>query len=344
MSAAIQVINSYTNLIQTGNKGTSPVTNPLNYVPHTELCAGSGAGTPTETFGDNATGKRVLRCRWQDRVTLAWQLLGGPCVLGQKGAPTAAQYNTKYSKSASDGDIALFSPHQYPYNPQLFCRNVSIVPEGNPIKGGPWDSRIDGAIVPIPDTVNNFDHAILTCEYASPMEPNSGPFLNSFFAENFSPSTKFMTIPRNNLYWDAAHTIPVNVNEAPGLEIKCWQWTVTRRKISLTGNLLPLLSSYQGCVNSGSMTSFVGGMTFAIGFVLFEGATLSPDSMNDGTPAVKAELKFKAQTVNFNLFPHVMGLGGTAGVKFDKLYTPDGNQFFLYPAAAIGNLTTSSYW
>ena len=330
---------SYSNLIVNGNQGASPNTNPLNYVPHEELAT----KPPAESWGDNAQATRVLRCRWQDRMNLAWQLLGGPCYLGAAGSPTAAQYNAKYSVSSSTGDIAVFSPHQYPYNPQLVCTAVSMASEGNPIKGGSLDSRLSAGAGAILNTVNNFDHAILTCTYTSPQEPNSGPWLNSFFRENLEPSTKLITVPRNNLYWNAAHTIPVNVNEAPGFELKCWQWSVTRRKICPGGTLLALLAGYQGCVNTGSMTSALG-PSFGVGPVLFDAPTLEPDSLNDGTPAVKVTLKFKCQNVAFNTFPHVMGLGGTAGLKFDKLYTPDGNQFFLYPTAALGNLISSAYW
>jgi hypothetical protein len=336
--SSVWVPIAYSNLIVAGNLGTSPVTNPLNYVPHTEL----SNRPPTESAGDNAHATRVLRCRWQDRWTLAWQLGGGPCYLGATGAPTAAQYNTKYSVSASSGDVALFSPHAYPYNQQLVCQSVSMAAEGNPIKGGAYDSRLVAANCPV-NLINNFDHAILTCEYASPQEPNAGPWLNSFFKENFEPSTKFITLPRNNLFWDAGLTKPVNVNEAPGMEMKCWQWTVERRKIAIGGTLLPLLSAMQGCVNSDTPSSaFVG--SFAAGTVLFEGATLEGDSFNDGTPAVKAKLKFKTQNVSFNLFPHVMGLGGAAGLKFDNLYTADGSQFYLYPTANLGNLISSAYW
>ena len=339
--SSVWVPVSYSNLIVTGNKGASPVTNPLNYVSHTEL----SNNPPKESCGDNAQATRVLRCRWQDRWTLAWQLGGGPCYLGAAGAPTAAQYNTKYGVASNPGDIAVFSPHQYPYNPQLVCKSISIVPEGNPIKGGAWDSRVNGANVPIPDTVNNFDHAILTVEYGSPQEPNSGPWLNAFFKENIQPSTKFITLPRNNMFWDAGVTKPVNVNEAPGAEIKCWQWTVERRKICPGGTLLPLLSTYQGCVNTSAMGSaLIGAACFGASTVLFEGGELEGDSLNDGTPAVKVKLKFKVQSVGWNVFPHIMGLGGTAGLKFDKLYTSDGNQFFLYPTAALGNLILSSYW
>jgi len=338
--SSVWVPVAYSNLIVAGNLGTSPVTNPLNYVPHTELSNRS----PTEIAGDNAHATRVLRCRWQDRWTLAWQLGGGPCYLGATGAPTAAQYNTKYSVSASTGDVALFSPHAYPYNQQLVCQSVSIAAEGNPIKGGAYDSRLVAANCPV-NLINNFDHAILTCEYASPQEPNSGPWLNNFFKENIQPSTKFITLPRNNLFWDAANTIPVNTNEAPGAEIKCWQWTVERRKICPGGTLLPLLASYQNCVNTGPMDSaLLGAACFGAGNVLFEGGELEGDSLNDGTPAVKVKLKFKIQTVGWNVFPHVMGLGGSAGLACNPLYTAGGAQFYLYPTANLVNLISSGCW
>lgn len=346
MSAAVITFTSYTNVIMPGNAGPQPPTpdtSPLLYVWHTELAAGRSSG-PEEDFGDNAHAKRVLRCRWQDRMTLAWQLLGGPTILGNPGNPTAAQANAKYSLSASTGDILVFSPHQYPYNAQLVCQSVSMRGEGNPSnKNAIWDSRINLTNVPAPDTINNFDHAILECSYVTPQEYTaSGNGYQLFFKENLSPATEFITLPRNNLYWDNAQTIPINVNEAPAFEIKRWMWTVTRRKVCPTGTLLPLIRAAQGQVSSDNLVSNFFNAGWNAGYVLFEGATLEPDSMNDGTPALKVDLKFKCSTVMWNKFPHVFNSSG--GVNFDTIYNADGSAFKMFPTGALGPLISSAYW
>jgi hypothetical protein len=350
MSAAVRTFSQYTSTIYPGNKGASPNTDPTKYVPFSEIQYGKSGG-PEESFGDNGHAKRVLRCRWQDRMTLIWQLLGGPIILGNPGVPTAAQASTKWSGSwspagsASTGDILVLSPHMYPYNTALYCSNVSVTPEGSPIKGGVLDSRIDNSLVPS-DTISNFDHAILACDYISPpTTTGQSTGYSMFFKEQLSPSTEFITLPRNNLYWDNAASVPANTNEAPACEIKRWIWTVTRRKCVIGGPLLSLIPAYQGCVNTGAMASlYCGGTIGPISQVLFEGATFEPDSLNDGTPAVKAEMKFRISTVDWNKFPHVMGSGAGTQLAFDPLYLPDGTQFKLFPTAALQNLISSSYW
>lgn len=352
MSAAIFTFSDYQNLIVPGNAGpqTGPNTNPLKYVWHTELAAGRSQG-PEESWGENASGKRTLRCRWQDRMTLAWQLLGGPITIGGVGMPTAAAVNSKYSISTSTGDILVMSPHQYPYNPQLLCSSVQMRGEGNPKNNNAvWDPRITtSGYVPVPQTVNNFDHAILDCEYVSPQEYiANGTGYSMFFKEDLSPSTEFITLPRNNLFWDSSLTIPINTNECPGFEIKRWIWTVTRRKVCPTGTLLPLVLAAQGCVSNDNLVSNFFATGWAAGYALFEGATLSPDSLNDGTPAVKVDLKFKVSNVPWNKFPHVQGTsGGGTQVSFDPIYQNTGGgaaQFKMYPVTALGNLISSSYW
>ena len=357
MSAAVITFNTYTNVIKPANIGYVTNGNPLLYVPHTEVCEGASKG-PSEEFGDNASAKRVLRCKWQDRMTLAWQLLGGPTILGNPGMPTAAQANTKYSLSTNTGDILVFSPHQYPYNAQLVCNRVSMRPEGRSIAtGATWDSRINQTLVPTPDTVNNFvgantanqaanqtsGGAILECEYVTPQEYTaSGNGYQLFFKENLSPSTEFLTMPRNNLYWDAGQTIPINVNEAPAFEIKRWMWTVTRRKVCPTGTLLPLIRAAQGQVSNDNLVSNFFAAGWNAGYVLFEGADLAPDSMNDGTPALQVNLKFKCSTVQWNKFPHVFN--SASGVNFDTIYNADGSAFKMFPTGALGPLISSAYW
>lgn len=349
--ASIGTFTTYQNLIgggstspgANGNIGTIPNSNPLLYVPHQELAAGI-AGGPEEFMGDNAHAQRVLRCYWQDRLTLAWQLLGGPIQLGAAGNPSASAVNSKWGFSLSTGDFVVMSPHAYPYNPLLFCQSVSIKPSGRPLAtNAHWDSRINSTNVPVPATVNNFDHAILTCDYVSPQEYiANGTGYGMFFKEQLSPCTEFITCPRNNLYWDNAASVPINVNEAPAFEIKRWIWTVKRRKITPTGTLLAQVAAAQGCVNTDTLVSNFFGSWMTAGHVLFEGATMEPDSLNDGTPAVAMELKFKVSNVLWNQFPHV-GAGGSS-ISFDKIYNADGTQFKMYPTTALGPLISSAYW
>lgn len=350
MSASVITFNTYTNVVVKNNKGYTTNGNPLLYVPHTEIAAGRSSG-PEEDFGDNAHAKRVLRCKWQDRMTLAWQLLGGPTIMGNPGMPTASQVNSKYGTSAATGDIVVFSPHQYPYNAQLVCKSVSMRAEGRPIAtGAVWDARINSTNVAIPEMVNNFNGssdgtggAILECEYVSPQEYTaSGNGYQLFFQENLSPSTEFITLPRNNLYWDNAQAVPINVNEAPAFEIKRWMWTVTRRKVTPTGTLLPLIRAAQGCVSSDALVSNFFASGWAAGYVLFEGADLAPDSMNDGTPALCINLKFKASSVAWNKFPHTYN--SASGVNFDTIYNADGSAFKMFPTTALGPLISSAYW
>ena len=350
MSATVFTFTTYTNVIYTGNKGYTTNGNPLQYVPHTEVCEGASKG-PTEDFGDNAHAKRVIRCKWEDRMTLAWQLLGGPTILGNPGMPTAAQANSKYTISTSTGDILVFSPHQYPYNPQLVCSQVSMRPEGRSLAtGAVWDSRINQSLVPTPETVNNFvgsangtGGAILECTYVTPQEYTAaGNGYQLFFKENLSPSTEFITLPRNNLYWDNAQAIPINVNEAPAFEIKRWIWTVTRRKVCPTGTLLPLILAAQGQVSNDNLVSNFFAAGWTAGFVLFEGAELQADSMNDGTPALQVQLKFKCSNVPWNKFPHVYN--SSSNVNFDTIYNANGTAFKMFPTGALGPLISSAYW
>ena len=114
---------SYSNLIVNGNQGASPNTNPLNYVPHEELAT----KPPAESWGDNAQATRVLRCRWQDRMNLAWQLLGGPCYLG------AVQ--CKIQRVVQHGRHSCFQPAPIPLQPAIGLHRGQYGVGGQPDKG-----------------------------------------------------------------------------------------------------------------------------------------------------------------------------------------------------------------
>lgn len=365
MSANILSFANYVSTIYAGNAAgtykspTVPITNPTSYVPFAEIETTPSEG-PNENFGDNAHAKRVLRCRWQDRMTLIWQLLGGPIILGSLGNPSGAQATAKWasiwykngtlapSYTAVTGDVLVLSPHMYPYNEALFAVRATVVPEGNPAKGGPLDQRISQEPYPAPgDEISNWGYARITVEYeAPPVFGVNTTGYTQFFKEALAPSTEFLTLPRNNLYWDSGLTVPINVNEAPGFEIKKFIYTVTRRKVTATGTLLGLIGTMQGCVNSGSF----GGtyITAGTGLVLFEGATFEPDSLNDGTPAVKCEMKFRLQTAAWNKFPHVQGTsGGGTQLSFDSIYQNTGGgaaAFLPYPTANLQQLISASFW
>jgi len=355
MSTIVTVITQ--NPIYGGNVYNAS-TNPLGYIPHWEMVAGDGGRSPSEGVGLDGptTATRTLKCRWQDRWTLFRQLLGGPLLPGcGYGNPTVAQINAKYSLSlsGSNQNIVVFPPHQHPYFPSLFCKSVRMTPEtGNGTKGGaasPW-------IVSIPsETIVNFEFAILTVEYASPqINPAGG--LGSFFTEQISPNTEFLTMANNALYWDTEASVPIDAAEAPATQIKKVQWSVIRRKIPWNGLILPLVGSLQGKVNTDTVTSLLGLTSYAPGSLLFEGATIGTDCLSDGNPAVQLELHFRGLllpysqgggiTPGWNTFPHVHGTAAGAGngVTFDPIYNAAGTQVTPYPTAALGSLISASFW
>src|ERR1035437_463094 len=197
--------------------------NPCGYIDHAEVAeSDGGSSSPEELCGQEMSASRVLRCAWPDRLMLAQQILGGPILAGN--FYSAGALNGKYSQTGGTADVYVFAPQQYPYNGYLVARSVKIVHEKSRSNDG-YTTRVLG-IAPAGTTLN-WKYAYLAVEYSSP-QSNYYNTYGEFIQETLVPSTEFITLPYQNLYWDQSAASPINASSAPAAQIKFLQWTVIR--------------------------------------------------------------------------------------------------------------------
>ncbi len=226
-----------------------PITTYPVTVAHEEL-----EGSPMES-GDASkfTATRELKCAWADRLTLFDQLLlGYEITIGAPGL----------------GNITTTCGQQYPHRPGVYVKSVSIAPFSNKSSAFQGDTKIAA-----------WTHAKLTVQYEpGNFDPSAGSATSGLAAgvaeESLDPSVMILQPPdaaTNPVYLDnAGHTGRALIpgNNRPGILVRTmvWSYSLTRVK-----TMPPGWETYQGYVNSATVTSTSLGRTFAPETLLFNG-------------------------------------------------------------------------
>lgn len=251
------------------------------------------ANSPTESFDEDGF-RAVMRfeCAWTDRIDLAKQLVGSAFL----------QYGTTIRTD----------PFEYPYGSAGQVIPGSPVPLGTPpvvhgVEVEPLQD-IKASAGTVDTRFVTYVKAVVTATFRVPTwkklpVPNTtgqgttGSY--EWVTETLQPSAEFITMPNQKLWWDAAKTVPVDDQEAPGLLVKMEEWTRTRHRVIRTH---PSVFDLIGCVNKDPVASEKYNRTFEPETLLYTPPRLEPIVMPDGTKAHDLVMKFAYRPVGWNRF------------------------------------------
>lgn len=227
-------------------------------------------GSPTEASSQNGfVVKRILQCAWGERGTLRRQLIG-----------TIERY----------GDvIVVYKAHRYPGGTAAICSDVQTTPFG---KSEGNDS----------DGVASYEFARLEVTYEVPTygsDEESGEG-ESYASESLRPAAEFITLPNQNLYWDAAKTEPVGLEESPGKLIVMLEWQFTRHRMPYIPNDVVNLV---GGVNDVAITSPSLGLIFPAETLLYNPPDMMRDIVMSGALEWEMNMVFTHRPQGWNKFP-----------------------------------------
>lgn len=250
--------------------------------------------SPRETFdedGFKATMEAI--CAWRDRVQLAKEFAGNV-------------YQTFDRTVRTD-------PWTYPYG-----MSGQIVP-GNPVPLGTPPVVMGVEVFPLEGgklTASTSDDRLATYEKAkllvtfrvptwkkllNPIAQAAGQTNYEYVSEQLEPSAEFLTMPGAKLWWDAAKTLPVSDEEAPGRIIRMMEWTRTRHRVI---KLAPAIFDFAGCTNSKAVESERYGRSFASETLLYRPPRLEPVVMPDGTKCWDIVMTFSYRQEGWNKYWH----------------------------------------
>jgi len=169
---------------------------PVITVPYEEM-----DGSPKESSSNDSglSATRVLRCAWDDRLTLVEQLMGGVVII--------------------DGVRTWTLPAKYPYDPNGIARVVNtpqIMPEGKPV----------GNAVGV-EQFMSYKYAIITVQYGTNQQSYTSPEDEYLISNDLAGSIQVLTVPGRGKYFWTEDVLPVDIDNAPVKQIQMLEWTRT---------------------------------------------------------------------------------------------------------------------
>lgn len=254
------------------------------------------------------TATRMLRCLWEDRLTLAKELMG-------------------YVQG-----IARRLPHQY--TAELSGETITGIYALNyRIDRFPKDG--------LNQTTGSYKYAKLTVDYGAPTyDLNNLPGWQetALISESLEPSMEFATVGHKNLYWDD-NTV-IESPEVPGHLIGSTDWVYTIHQL----NSLPVgYLNLVGYVNNANVYSRQLNMTFPVETLLCLAPVMTRETTSTGTGLWAATFKFSlrnhgtfAAPKGWNHFPQYSKTG--ASVTWSRVcYDDSGSIKYVYP---LGDFST----
>ena len=229
--------------------------------------------SPQEHWGRGGAfeATRLLKCVWDDRVTLAAELRG------QRFAEGAIRIRTL--------------PHEYPQNTTVRAFVVDVTCRGmGGIRAAPAD-----------DQVQEYEHALLTVKYAVPDYDLGAPSdpEETFFEESIEPVVEFITLSSRNLFWDQAQTVKVGEGERPGRLRLLVNWIFTDEFV---GTIPSTVLSLLGKVNDAQLIAPRFGLTFGPETLLYNPPRLSRQFNDEGERAWQIRYSFTYNPDGWNTF------------------------------------------
>jgi len=268
-------------------------------------------GYPHESIAEDAI--NVIDkwlCDWNDRITLAKEILGG-------------------SQSTT---VTL--PHKYdagdnPLN-DVYARSVDIQSVG---------------AAPGAAAGELYNKAELTIRYSTldyDIDVPEGATV--YVTEAIEPAAEFLTMQEEGLYWAAA--VPLNPNEAPSMVVRMFDWVYTVHRAS---SVPADIWTYIGYVNSDYVTSRSLGLGFAPGCLMYGNPSLKREVTSEGATAWTITYRFThrnngtyASPKGWNYFPRSDDLDANNNVTFAKVYnsTTINDTYWVkpYPEASFSGI------
>lgn len=260
----------------------------------------------------NFTATRILRCAWEDRHTLAKELIG-------------------YLKNPS----VRYLPHQYEAELSnetivgLYALNVRIEPF--PREG-------------LNQTTGSYKYAKLTVDYGVPEYDLDNlpftPFTNTVLvSESLEPAAEFGTMTHKNLYWE--DNTAIESTEVPGYLMPSADWVYTIHQLDAIPDAY---FTHIGSVNNATVFSRQLNRSFATGCLLCRSPILSREISSLGNGLWKCSFRFSyrnngtfASPKGWNYFPQLSKTG--ASVTWSRLCYDDSSSIKLvYPESDFSSI------
>lgn len=252
---------------------------------------------------DGFEATRTLLATWTDAMELARRLKGGAYSAG--------------------GSVVYIEPHVFSMFPSAIVDSVSIVPfDEKPIAG-------------IDTKTATYNMAELTVEYKTQQygtgSGGSGGSGQSdpYVSERIEPSTEFLTVSNQKLYWSDDQTNAADESESPQLQLRSFNWIYTRHHISEIPDANFLLV---GTVNEFDVTSKRLGFTFNAETLLYGNPSFTRETSATGEGSWTMELPFSYREGGWNKFFRQ----GYADPQ--TLYLPDGSRYQPYTLSNFSQL------
>lgn len=262
-------------------------------IDHEEL-----QGSPQEVGDEtNFKARRMLKCRWADRLALYDQMLTG-YIINAGGTPP----------------LITRIGQQYPDYPGVYAVRCTIEPFASDVRA----SDAQGRIAKYLDAKLNVDYEPRNFNYGS------GPNASQIGEESIETVAEFLTQPYESLYWDTSGLPPalLHENEAPGKIIRSLIWVYTYRQV------VSLPAGWRwatGYINSTAITSTSTGFLFDAETLLYEGVRLQRTVTSGAQQAWTAQLRFTYRPETWNKW-YKRG-GDTPQIVYKK----NGSRYEPYP-------------
>lgn len=257
-------------------------------IPHEEI-----DGYPKEIFSRTSLDiVRLLQCPWEDRLSLAQDLVGQMVASGNNFEWIMP---ARYSYFVSPGQTSV---------PCLVTR-VEINGFGKSDKGA-GDTPTSPQI--------SYSHARLHVTYTSVPEAD----IDILVEETMDPTAEFLTLPSRKAYWDNAQEEPLSKGEAPGLLLKSFEWTY---KINQCPLVPAAAFDLVGKVNSDAIWSRKFNHTFPAETLLYTPPELTEFHDFSGQALWEIVYKFNYKPLGWNLF-YRGGASGPDGETYNDVFYP----------------------
>lgn len=248
---------------------------------------------------------RHLKVAWNNRITLAREMLG-------------------WTESAGVG-VLYHKPHPYPHYPA----GIGVMPEASSVHFTGFGGSKTGADA----TLLAYDWCTLDVGYS--IQPGGGapeqddPATETELVladENLEPGGEFITVSRDDLFWDSGQTEKLDPTEAPSVLIGLVTWTYTKHNVPA---IPESIFANVGKTNTGLFKSAGMNIAFGAETVLYIGPGLSRQITAAGPVSWELTLNLSVNWDGWNMFRKS---GDTAPAA---IYDENGDVFKPYPTADL---------
>lgn len=227
--------------------------------------------SPREDFtARGLVATRKLRCPWDDRFTLARDLMG--------------------FSFASGEDVIYRLPHLYPGTNNTTARTVRVAPFHDSLVADDPEGRIA-----------RYDHAELTVQYESGAGGDGGqtPGVEVFIEEDFSSESEYLVFERTVALDDSGSGGEQLERTLVTRLVTLLNWRVTQRIVPFIPQAALLLA---GHANEAPVVARTTGIVFPAETLLYNGFQSRRNTLSDGTVTLDLAYDFAYKPTGWNNF------------------------------------------